>query len=116
MEKLFYKNNKLIIYNILRQLGLRPNHNGTKFAIKAIQLILDNNNIIKIKDIYENISKSTISFTPEQIRISIKYAIDLRNEQKSIQNFKKIFNYDYDEEIFSNKDFLEEIANILQKI
>lgn len=116
MEKSFYNNNKLIIYNILRQLGLRPNHNGTKFAIKAIQLILDSNNIIKIKNIYEDISKTTNSFTPEQIRISIKYAIDHRNEQKSMQNFKKIFNYDYDEEIFTNKDFLEEIVNILQKI
>lgn len=86
------------------------------FHYLVLLLIIDSNNIIKIKDIYENISKTTIYFTPEQVRISIKYAIDHRNEQKSIQNFKKIFNYDYDEEIFTNKDFLEEIANILQKI
>ncbi len=113
MKKSFCKNNNIIIYNTIRRLGLRPNHRGTILIVKAVQLINNNSEIIKIKDIYRNISENNKNFTPEQIRIAIKYAIDHRNEKKSIENFKEIFGYDYDEEIFSNKDFLEEIARVI---
>ncbi len=30
-----------------------------------------------------------------------------------MQNFKEIFGYEYDEEIFTNKDFLEELARVI---
>lgn len=103
----------IIIYNTIRRLGLRPNHRGTIFIVKAVQLIRKNPDIIVIKNIYIEIAKSSDTFTPEQIRVSIKYAIDHRNEQKSIRNFKEIFGYEYDEEIFTNKDFLEELARVI---
>ena len=105
--------NNIIIYNTIRRLGLRPNHSGTIFALKAIQLIKNSPDIIMINKIYIEIAKTSSNFSPAQIRVAIKYALDHRNEQKSMQNFKEIFGYEYDEEIFTNKDFLEELARVI---
>lgn len=105
--------NNIIIYNTIRKLGLRPNHSGTIFIVKAVQLVQKYSDIVIINDIYLELSKTSEKFTPSQIRVAIKYAIDNRNEEKSIKNFKEVFGYDYDEEIFTNKDFIEEIARII---
>ena len=51
-----------------------------------------------------------IGFNSVQIRNAIKYAIDNRDEQKSIVNFEKIFGYKYDRYYFTNKIIIEETA------
>lgn len=48
-----------------------------------------------------------------QIRRSIQYAIDSRDIKKCEKNFEKIFGYEYNESIFANKNFVEEIINTL---
>lgn len=105
--------NNIIIYNTIRKLGFRPNHCGTIFILKAVELVKQKYDIVIINDVYIEIAKSSAKFSPEQIRVAIKYAIDHRNEEKTINNFKEIFGYDYDEEIFTNKDLIEEIARII---
>lgn len=105
--------NNIIIYNTLRKLGLRPNHTGTIFILRAVQLVERSSDIIVMKDIYSKLSQKYPSFNSSQIRVAIKYALDNRNENKSINNFNEIFGYDYDEEIFTNKDFIEELARII---
>lgn len=105
--------NNIIIYNTLRKLGFRPNHSGTIFIVKAVNLMKKYSDKIVINNIYIELSKNSNNYTPSQIRVDIKYAIDNRNEEKSIKNFKEIFGYDYDEEIFTNKDFIEEIYRII---
>lgn len=105
--------NNIIIYNTIRRLGLRPNHIGTLFILRAVQIIKEKSDILIIQKVYIELSKISNSFTPSQIRVAIKYAIDNRNEQKSIQNFKDIFGYEYDNEIFTNKDFIEELARVI---
>ncbi len=97
----------------MRRLGLRPNHSGTIFILQAVQIIKKQSDIVIMQKIYIELAKKSTSFTPSQIRLAIKYAIEHRNEQKSINNFKEIFGYDYDEEIFTNKDFIEELARII---
>ena len=104
MVKNYNKTNNLIsskatilIYNILRDLGLIPTLKGTKLLNKAIQIVIKSNDeFIIFEDIYEEIALNYMGFNSVQIRNVIKYAIDTRNEQKSIANFEKIFGYKYD--------------------
>ncbi len=116
MTNSIYKNNNLIIYNILRKLGIRPNNRGIIFIMQAIQIVTnkDNEDIIIINDVYVEISKHFKECTPLQIRKSIQYALRNRNEEKSKINFESIFGYEYDEDIFTNKDFIEEITRIIR--
>ena len=48
-----------------------------------------------------------------QIRRSIRYAIDSRNKKKSKNNFEKIFDFEHDETLFTNKTFIEELAKTI---
>ena len=104
----------ILIYNILRELGLVPTLKGTKFLNKAIQIVINSNNdFIVLEDIYNQIASNYVGFNSVQIRNAIKYAIDTRNEQKSIANFEKIFGYKYDPYYFTNKIMIEEIARVV---
>lgn len=122
MVKNYNKTNNLIsskatilIYNILRDLGLIPTLKGTKLLNKAIQIaIKSNDEFIIFEDIYEEIALNYMGFNSVQIRNVIKYAIDTRNEQKSIANFEKIFGYKYDKYYFTNKIIIEEIARVIK--
>lgn len=105
--------NNIIIYNAMRKLGFRPNNCGTIFILRAVQLAKQETDIIILNNIYIELSKTSAKFSPAQIKIAIKYAIDHRNEQKSINNFEKIFGYEYDEEVFTNKGLIEELARVL---
>lgn len=105
----------LSINNKLRSLGLNPALKGTKFINKAIQLlIISNNEFYILEDIYNEIANTYPSFNSAQIRNAIKYSLDHRNENLSIKNFEKIFSFEYDEYIFTNKNFIEEITHILK--
>ena len=122
MIKNYNKTNNLInskatilIYNILRDLGLIPTLKGTKLLNKAIQIaIKSNDEFIIFEDIYKEIALNYMGFNSVQIRNVIKYAIDTRNEQKSIANFEKIFGYKYDKYYFTNKTIIEEIARVVK--
>ena len=122
MVKNYNKTNNLIsskatilIYNILRDLGLIPTLKGTKLLNKAIQIVIKSNDeFIIFEDIYEEIALNYMGFNSVQIRNVIKYAIDTRNDQKSIANFEKIFWYKYDKYYFTNKIIIEEIARVIK--
>ena len=113
MENSTNKNYNVIIYNVIRKLGLHPNHLGTVLISKAVPLIKEKADIIVIEDIYKELANINDSFSPAQVRVAIRYAIMNRNEEKTIMNFESIFGYEYDEELFTNKDFLEELARVI---
>lgn len=101
----------ILIYNILRDLGLMPTLKGSKFLNKAVQIVLNSNNeFIVLEDVYKKIALNYINFNSIQVKNAIKYAIDNRDEKKSIANFEKIFGYKYDKYYFTNKIIIEEIA------
>ena len=105
----------IIIYNILQKLGLIPTLKGTKLLIKAILIIINSpEEFIVFEDIYKQISLKYKTFSNVQIRNSIKYALDNRNEQKSKANFKEIFGFEYDSYYFTNKIIIVEIARIIK--
>lgn len=105
----------IIIYNILQKLGLIPTLKGTKLLIKAILIIVNSQEeFIVFEDIYKQISLKYKTFNNVQIRNSIKYAIDNRNEQKSKANFEEVFGFEYDSYYFTNKIIIEEIARVIK--
>ena len=105
----------ITIYNILMELGLSPSLKGTKLLIQAIQIVVNSNNeFIIFENVYKNIANKYDNLNSTQIRNSIKYAIDNREDQKSITNFKKIFGYDYNKYYFTNKNIIEEISRIIK--
>lgn len=106
----------ILIYNILRDLGLVPTLKGTKFLNKAIQIVIKSDNeFIVLEDVYNQIASNYVGVNSVQIRNAIKYAIDTRNEEKSIINFERIFGYKYDKYYFTNKIIIEEVARVLNK-
>lgn len=110
-------NNKstIVIYNILRELGFIPTLKGTKFLIKVIQIIINSeNDFIVFEDIYKIIAMQYSTSKQTQIKNSIKYAIDNREEKKSINNFEKIFGYEYSPYYFTNKTIIEEIVRVIR--
>lgn len=105
----------IIIYNILQKLGLIPTLKGTKLLIKAILIIVNSQEeFIVFEDIYKQIALKYKNFNSVQIRNSIKYAIDNRNEQKSKANFEQVFGFEYDNYYFTNKIIIEEIARVIK--
>ena len=122
MVKNYSKTNNLIdtkyttiIYNILQKLGLIPTLKGTKLLIKAILIIINSQEeFIIFEDIYKQIALKCKTFNSVQIRNSIKYAIDNRNEQKSKENFEEVFGFEYDQYYFTNKTIIEEIARVVK--
>lgn len=109
-----YKNT-ILIYNILRDLGLIPTLKGTKFLNKAIQIVLNSDNeFIVLEDVYKEIALNYTNFNSVQVRNAIKYAIDNRDEEKAIANFERIFGCKYDSYYFTNKVIIEEIVRVLR--
>ena len=51
--------------------------------------------------------------TPKKVKDNIDYALAHRNKLKSKINFQTVFKFEYTEEIFTNKNFIEEFANII---
>lgn len=110
------ENKTIYIFNILRSLGLNTSLKGTKLLNKAIQIVLLNDDeFIIIKNVYLILAKK-YNLSPKQIENYISYAIDSRQIEKTEKNFEKIFNYEYDEFIFTNKIFIDEITRIIKNI
>lgn len=103
------------IYNKLRLLGFRTSHHGVTLIYLAVLLIIkSNDDLLIIENIYSSISKQLKNVSTSQIRRSIQYTIDSRNNNKTVLNFEKVFGYEYDSDIFTNKTFLEEFTRILK--
>ena len=114
-NNLINSKNAILIYNILRALGLNTTLKGTKLLNKAIQIVINSNDeFIVIEDVYNQLTLNYKKFNPVQIRNTIKYAIDNRDEQKSKNNFEQIFGYKYDDYYFTNKTLIEEIARVVK--
>lgn len=116
MDSQICDNKKLVleIYNILRKLGIKTSNQGAKLIYLAIVIIINYNiEFIKLEDIYEIISKQVKNMNKFQIRRSIQYAIDSRDIKKCEKNFEIIFGYEYNESIFTNKNFIEELLRII---
>ena len=127
-NNLISSKNAILIYNILRALGLNTTLKGTKLLNKAIQIVKgtkllnkaiqivinSNDEFIVIEDVYNQLTLNYKKFNPVQIRNTIKYAIDNRDEQKSKNNFEQIFGYKYDDYYFTNKTLIEEIARVVK--
>ena len=45
--------------------------------------------------------------------MSIKYALDHRDEKLAEKNFSKIFGFEYDINIFGTKNFIDEFINVI---
>jgi hypothetical protein len=105
----------ITIFNILRDIGLNTSHRGTKYLSKAVQiLIITDNDIVKIKDIYNNIANFYGNITPKQVKNDISYALNSRVEEKAKENFERVFGFEYDQYYFTNKTIIEEIACIMK--
>ena len=101
--------------HLLRSLGLSFGLTGTRLINKTIQILtVKDLEIVILEDIYKDIANSFPNITPSQTRMYIQYALKHRDEIKSEKNFKNIFGFEYDEYFFSNKNFIEEIANIIK--
>lgn len=105
----------IAIFNILRTIGLNTSHRGTKYINKAVQIIMvSNDDIVIIEDVYKSIANSYSNITPKQVKNDISYALNSRQEEKTIKNFERIFNFEYDKYCFTNKNIIEEIARIIK--
>ena len=102
------------INSTLRLLGLRTNMNGTKLIRKCIYYIISSDNEFYIlEDIFQKIILNYPELNSKQIRSEIGYALSSRNERLSKKNFEKVFGYEYDSFIFTPKNFIDEIVNII---
>ena len=105
----------IIIFNILRAIGLNTTHRGTKYINKAIQIItMSDNDIVIIENVYKSIANIYGNITSKQVKNDIYYALNSRNEEKSMNNFEKIFGFEYDKYFFTNKNIIEEIVRIIK--
>ena len=114
-SNLISRSQVLEICNILRSLGLTSGLTGTRILNKAIQIIsIKDLEIIVLEDIYKELSLYFPNLKPTNMRFYISYALNNRNSYKSENNFEKIFGFEYDEIYFEPKNFIEEVARIIQ--
>ena len=116
MEKFDNSQLDIIIRNNLRLLGIKSCNKSTKILIKTIFYIKSNNIILddyKANEIYCSISKLYKNTTPKNIKDNIDYVLSHRDVMKSKQNFERLFKFEYSEDVFTNKNFIEEFCNAL---
>ena len=103
----------ILIFNILRDIGLNTTYKGTKYINKAVQLLYSmNNDIVVLEDIYNSIA-NYYGTTPKQVKNAISYSLNSRINEKTMKNFEKIFGFEYDVYYFTNKNIIEEIARLI---
>ena len=102
------------INSTLRLLGIKTNMNGTKLIRKCIYYIISSNNeFYMLEDIFQKIILDYPKLNSKQIRSEIGYALNNRNKNLSKKNFQQIFGYEYDSFIFTPKNFIDEIVNVI---
>lgn len=109
----------LIINNKLRSLGFKSNQAGYRLLINAIKIRYveyEENYFCDFNIIYEKVSDNYNNIkTPTQVDDCIYYTINHRRKNNTIkESFKNIFGYEYDESIFTNKEFINEFVNMLK--
>ena len=113
-----FDNRKLniIIRNNLRLLGIKSCNKSTKILAKTIFYVKSSNIMLddyKANEIYYSISKLYNKTTPKNIKDKIDYALSHRDVMKSKQNFERVFKFEYSEDVFTNKNFIEEFSNAI---
>lgn len=104
----------LQITNILRSLGLNTSYKGTKLINKIVQYVIKYDiEFITLDKIYKEISKE-YGFNIYTIRNNVNNALTNRNISLSKNNFKKVFGYEYFDENFEPKVFIEEVSNLIK--
>lgn len=98
------------IYKILKQLGFKSSLRGTKLLIKVILKAFTYNDYFNLNDIYSTISQET-NLSLSTIKTLIFYSINHRKKDISKRNFENIFECEYDESYFTNKEIIEMIIN-----
>lgn len=108
------KNQAIIIYNILRQIGLSPKSKGIKFLTSAIIIALDSvDEFIVITNIYEQLAEQ-YKLSPNSINTAISYSLHNLIGSNYKNNFQEIFGVEYTEDLFSNKSIIEEVSRIVK--
>ena len=111
------KEKVLEINNKFRSLGLNQKLLGTKLLNKTIQIIIfSDNEFFILEDVFDEIIKLYPTLNKTQIRMAIKYTLDNRNENICKRNFEKIFGFEYDEDIFYTKNFIDEFVYVINYI
>lgn len=113
-----FDNRKLniIIRNNLLLLGIKSCNKSTKILAKTIFYVKSSNIMLddyKANEIYYSISKLYNKTTPKNIKDNIDYALSHRDVMKSKQNFERVFKFEYSEDVFTNKNFIEEFSNAI---
>lgn len=107
-------NQAIIIYNILKKIGLSTKLKGTKMLLSAILLALAcTDEFIVLNDIYKQLSYQ-YNLSPKYIENAISYSLKHLIGKGFEENFEKIFNVEYSEDFYSNKIIIEEVTRIIQ--
>ena len=92
------------IYRILKQLGFKSSLYGTKlFAL---------DDYYTLNDIYSVISQET-DLSVNDISVLVFNSLNSRKKDISKKNFENIFGYEYNENDFKCKEFIENLVNLL---
>ena len=107
------KMNNIEVFNLLKRLGIRTSSVGIKYILSVIRIgRFSNDYKLQMEDIYIQVAK-IYNVSPLSIKSGIKYSLDHRNISISQKNFESIFGYEYDEYLFINKEFIEEVLRII---
>ena len=104
---------KKTITNLLHNLGISSNINGYKYIIKAIELLIKNDEK-NISKLYKNIAAS-YNTKVSNIESSIRYAIDRSWNRGNIELINNIFGYSIDISKVkpTNTEYLTSIKDII---
>ena len=113
----FEPSQTLKIHNTLRLLGFQSGIAGTIYINKAVQILLNTpNEDFKLNDICEILSTMlNHDKKSKAIKQRMCYAINNRNDEKTKDNFEKIFGYEYDNTLFSCKNLISELVMIFKE-
>lgn len=107
------KNQAIIIYNILRKLGLNPKTRGIKILTSAIIIAVNySDDFIIISNIYKELAVQ-YKVTPHTIKTTIAYTLHnlVGNDYK--ENFQELFGIKYCEDLYTNQIIIEEVSRII---
>lgn len=108
------KNQAIIIYNILRQIGLSPKIKGTKILVSAIMIALNSSDeFIIMSNIYQQLSIQ-YNLTQHSINTAISYTLHHLVGTDYKNNFQKLFGIEFCEDLYTNKTIIEEITRIIK--
>lgn len=108
------RNQAIIVYNILRKIGLSAKFKGTTILLSAIMLSLNcADDFIFVSNIYEQLSKQ-YNLSPKNIENTIAYSLKHPIGNKYKDNFEEIFDLEYSEDFYSNKNIIEEVSRVIK--